>query len=354
MMEVSNDDKKPKHAKKLKAIIWVFVIAASFLSVAAAYKDVAESDLNASDTTLRKKVETYKKFKAHYEDKDFQLYSYPMRRVEHINGKSTTSSFDIYRITYGVIADNIKEYGKSRKQIAQNPTNSRMSGTPICQSGLYLEDYTRSGMYPDITCLEVAEHSYPIALILNTLSEEELKEVAIIYEFNDGDLDIQFYIDKGRNKGLVEKLYNKLHRADEKNDEKRQEVKMEPIIPTRNQRLTAAYIDEDKDGEQDFVLIPYCINGSFFDENPANDAIQIALKYKLVTRKDLAGKTIKEKKDLEKRMGLWIWDKPSEILTSFSENPGPDIVFYDLGKMVNSEIVDSEPDGKFDKYEFLY
>jgi hypothetical protein len=353
MMEVSNDDQKPKHVNKLKAIIWVFVIAASFLSVAAAYKDVAESDLNASNTTLRKKIETYKKFKAHYEDKDFHLDSDPMRRVEHINGKSTTSSFDIYRITYGVIADNIKEYGKSRKQIVQNPTNSRMSGTPTCQIGLYLEDYTRSGMYPDITCLEEAEHSYPISLIINTLSEEELKEVAIIYEFNDGDLDIQFSIDKGRNKGLIEKLYNKLHRADEKNDEKRQEAKMEPIIPTRNQRLTAAYIDEDKDGEADFVLIPYCINGSFFDDDPGNNSIQVALKYKLVTRKNLKGITPIKRNALEKRMGLVMWDKPIEILTSFSEQPGPDIAFYDLGKVVNSRIIDSEPDGKFDKYEFL-
>jgi hypothetical protein len=129
---------------------------------------------------------------------------------------------------------------------------------------------------------------------------------------------------------------------------------MEPIIPTTNQRITVSYIDTDKDGEPDFVLIPYCINGSYFDEDPGNNTIQVALKYKLVTHKDLKGKTRLERKALEKRIGLWMWDKPSEILASFCENPGPDIVFYDYGKVENSEIVDSTPDGKFDNYEFLY
>jgi len=57
---------------------------------------------------------------------------------------------------------------------------------------------------------------------------------------------------------------------------------------------------------------------------------------------------------LEKRLGLWMWDKPNEILTSFSENPGPDIAFSDIGKVMNNEIIDPTPDGNFDKYEFLY
>jgi len=49
-----------------------------------------------------------------------------------------------------------------------------------------------------------------------------------------------------------------------------------------------------------------------------------------------------------------MWDKPSEILASFSENPGPDIVFYDFGKVVDSVVIDERPDGKFDRYKFLY
>lgn len=352
-MQTANDNQQSKHVKILKAIVWIFIIATSYLSVAAAYRSGTETDLIPSETALRVQIEAYKRFKRNYEDKDFQLDSYPIQRVEHRNGKSKASTFEIYRITYGMIADNIKEYGGSRKQIVQNPTNSQINGIPHCMSSLYLEDYTGSGMYPDTTCLEEAEHSYPIALILDTLSAEELQEVSIIYEFNDGDLDIQFDLDTGRDKDLVENLYEKLHRVDEKNDEKKPAVIMEPIIPTRNQRLTPAYVDGDQDGEPEFVLVPYCIDGSFFDDDPGNDAVQVAFKYKLITKKDLAGKSFEERKMLEKRLGLWMWDKPSEILTNFSENPGPDIAFSDIGKLMNNEIIDPTPDGNFDKYEFL-
>jgi hypothetical protein len=115
-----------------------------------------------------------------------------------------------------------------------------------------------------------------------------------------------------------------------------------------------AIFDEDKDGESDYVLIPYCINGSFFDDDPDNNSIQIAYKYKLVTSKDLQGKTWHERLALEKRKGLWMWDKPNAILTSFNDHPGPDIVFYDLGTVLNSRVIDAERDGKFDKFEFLY
>jgi hypothetical protein len=353
-IQTTNDNQKSKHTKILKVIVWIFIIATSYLSVATAFRSGTETDLKPSETSLREKIEAYKQFKRDYEDKDFQLDSYPIRRVEHNNGKSKASTLEIYRITYGMVADNIKEYDKSRKQIVKNPTNSPKGKIPVCQTRLYLEDYTESGMHPDVMCLEDVEHSYPISLILNTLFKDELPEIAIIYEFNDGDLDIQFDLDKGRNKELVEKLYKKLHRADEKNDEKRQAVIMEPIIPTRNQRLTPTYVDEDKDGEPEFVLVPYCIDGSFFDDDPGNDSVQVAFKYKLVTKKDLAGKTFEERKKLEKRLGLWMWDKPSEILTSFSENPGPDIAFSDIGKVMNNEIIDPTPDGNFDKYEFLY
>jgi hypothetical protein len=354
MLQRFDDNRKSTPFNKLKSIAAVFALATAFFIVGAAHVAETKPNSTPSKISFREKVEQYKKFKEKYEDKDFQLTSYPVHRVEHGNGKSSTYAFNVYHITYGVIADNIKEFGKSRKQIVRNPTNSQRRETPVCQSRLFVEDYNESGIYPEVTCLEEAEHSNPISLIVNTLSKEELKDVAIIYEFTDGDLDIQFSLDKGRDKKLVERLYAKLKRADEKMDENRQAVKMEPIIPTKNQRITAAYMDEDKDGEPDFVLIPYCINGSFFNEDPGNNTIQVALKYKLVTGKDLAGKTRKERKVLENRIGLWMWDKPCEILTSFSENPGPDIVFYDFGKMVYSKIIDPKPDGKFDKYEFLY
>ena len=275
-----------------------------------------------------------------------------MRRIEHNHGNTKSISFNVYHITYGNTADNAKEYDKSRKQIVQNPTNPKAEKTPDCQRRRYVEDYTGNG--PFLTCLEDSAHAYPIALILETLTEDELKDIAVIYEFDDGDLDIHFSLDKGSDKKLVESLYYKLRRADEKTDKRRPAVEMEPIIPTRNQRLAPAFMDEDKDGESEFVLIPYCINGSFFDDDPGNNAIQIALKYRLVTSKDLQGCPLRQRRDLEKRMGLWRWDKPGEILTSFNDHPGPDIVFYDIGTVVNSRVIDVEPDDKFDKFEFLY
>jgi len=351
-MQITNNIRKSKHAKKLKAIVWVFIIAASYFSVAAAYRSGTDLELKPSDKAWHQKIEAYKKFKERYENKDFHLDSYPVRRVEHSHGKSKTSSFTIYRITYGIISDNIKEYDKSRKQIVQNPTHLQAGKAPDCQRRLYVENYTGCGQF--LTCLEDTEHSFPIRLILDTLTEDEIENIAIIYEFDDGDLDIQFSLDKGSDKNFVETLCRKLQRADKQNDAKRKEVSMAPILPTRNQRVTSSFIDEDKDGELDFALIPYCINGSFFDDDPDNNTIQIALKYKLVTHKDLRGKTLHEQIALEKRMGLWMWDKPGEILVSFNDNPGPDIVFYDLGTVVDNRIIDAKPDGEFDKFKFLY
>jgi hypothetical protein len=230
--------------------------------------------------------------------------------------------------------------------------NLRTGKALDCQLQLYVEDYTGDGPY--LACIEDTELPYPISVILDTLSEDELKNVAIIYEFNDGDLDVQFSMDEGRDRLFVESLYLKLKYADEQNDKQKQEVSMAPIMPTRNQRISSSFVDEDDDGELDYALVPYCINGSYFDDDPDNNAIQIALKYKLVTRKDLQGKSSHERRALEKRIGLWRWENPSEILTSFTENPGPDIVFYDIGKVVDSIVIDTRPDGKFDTYKFLY
>lgn len=351
-MQIGNSEQKSKHAKIVKAIVWIFIVAGSYLSVAAAYRSGMDSDLEPSDIGLREKIEAYKKFKARYEDKDFQLDSYSVRRVQHKDGESNIALFHIYHITYGNIADNVNEYDKSRKQIVQNPTNPLAEKVPACQGRRFVEDYTGNG--PFLTCLEDTLPSYPIALILNALTEEELKDIAVIYEFDDGDLDIQFSLAKGSDKKFVESLYRKLQRADEKTDNRRQAVEMAPIIPTRNQRLAPAFLDQDKDGESEFVLIPYCIDGSFFDDDPGNNSIQVALKYKLVTSKDLRGRASFDRLELQERMGLWMWDKPSEILTSFNDHPGPDIAFYDLGTVVNNRIMDPKPDGKFDKFEFLY
>ena len=129
---------------------------------------------------------------------------------------------------------------------------------------------------------------------------------------------------------------------------------MEPIMPARNQRLSPAFFDEDKDGESDYVLIPYCINGSYYDDDPGNNTIQVALKYKLVTARDLQGKTPRERLALEKRMGLWMWAKPVEILISFDDHPGPDIVFNDRGIVIDGWVIDPAPDGEFDHFEFLF
>ncbi len=352
MAKLTCGGKKLTSYRNSRSIICAFFIVSAFISIATAYRSGPESDLIPPGADLKEKIEAYKKFKAHYEDKDFALESYPIRRVEHANGKSNIYSFSIYRITYGIIADNIKEYDKSRRQIVHHPTTLRTGKVPDCQSQLYVEDYTGDGQY--LACLEDIEPSYPISVIMDTLSDDEMKNVAIIYEFNDGDLDIQFSMDEGRDKYLVESLYLKLKHADEQNDKQKQEVSMAPILPTRNQRISPSLVDEDDDGELDYALVPYCINGSYFDDDPDNNAIQIALKYKLVTRKDLQGKSSHERQVLEKRMGLWRWENPSEILTNFTEHPGPDIAFYDLGTLVDSQIIDPEPDGKFDKYEFLY
>jgi hypothetical protein len=349
-----NKRRQQKTYKRSKTIFIFTTIAATLFIAGAVHTVETPLDKKPYQITLREKIETYKKFKEKYEDKDFQLNSYLVNRTEHINEELKSFSFNSYHITYGIIADNIKEYGKSRKQIVQNPTFLKAGMAPDCQSGRYVEDYSESRLHPEISCTESAKHSFPVSLVLKTLSEEELNDVAVIYEFNDGDLDIQFAIDKGRDKELVERLSAKLKQADEKIDEKRRAVKMEPIIPTANQRVSVSYLDENKDGELDFVLIPYCINGSYFDDDPGNNSVQVALKYKLVTRLDLAGKSQEESDTLAKRIGLWKWDRPSEILTSFTDHPGPDIVFYDIGKVVNSKIVDPKPDGNFDRYKFLY
>lgn len=353
-MPSGNDNRQLKNCRKSKIIIIATVIAVILVFTAAVHTGETPRDKSPHLDILREKIETYKKFKEKYEDKDFELNGYRVSRTRLTDGEVESLYFSVYHITYGIIADNLKDYGRRRKQIVASPTRAPTDRTPACQSGRYLEDYSESGLHPEITCTDNIKHSYAVSLVFETLSEEERESIAVIYEFNDGDLDIQFALEKGRDKDLVSRLFAKLKRADEKNDEKRLAAKMEPIMPTENQRVSMTYLDEDEDGEPDFVLIPYCIDGSYFDDDPANNSIQVALKYKLVTRQDLAGRAPEERTALAKRIGLWMWDKPSEILTSFTDHPGPDIVFYDAGKVVNSRIIDPQPDGNFERYKFLY
>jgi len=316
--------------------------------------EFSHSDYLVKEYARQEKIEAYKKFKAKHEDKDFRMQGTPVTRTENDNGAARTYSFEVYNIVYGITEDNFREYNPYSKQIVHNPRDRERGSSRGCQTGLYVEEYGESGNIPQVTCAGEAQHSYAISLILNTFSKHELDSVVTIYEFKDGDVDIRFSFDKGRDRPFIEGLYKKLRNADEYIDALRPEAKMQPVVPTENQRITAIFLDEDKNGEPESVFLPYCIDGSFFDQNPHNDSFQVGLKYRLVTRQDLIGKTKAERKALEERLGLWMYDKPSEILASFSENPGPDIVFYDIGKVVDSVVVDTRPDGKFDRYEFLY
>ena len=330
-------------------------VPASLATPGSARAAADHPDNREKKSSLNEKIEKYKKFKEKYEDKDFRLIGTPVKRTEISNGDAKTYYFNVYHIAYGITEDNFREYNAYSKQIVRTPTDPSPQGyAPVCQSGFYVQESRENETIPEATCLEEAKNAYPISLILKTFSKEEMENVVLIYQFEDGDVDIRFSFDQGRDKKFVETLFKKLTDADEIQDAQRPAVGMQPLIPTENQKLTAVFLDEDKDGEPESVFLPYCLNGSYFDQDPDNNSFQVGFKYKLVTQKDLVGKSPAEKKALEERMGRWMWDKPSEILASFSENPGPDIVFYDIGKVVDSVVVEAEPDGEFDRYEFLY
>jgi hypothetical protein len=335
-------------------LVLVLVLAGRFFMADQAYTAISSPESLPDDSALQAKIDQYKQFKSKHEDKDFRLKGTPVRRTELGGDGPRSYSFTVYHIAYGITEDNFREYNPYSKQIIRSPIYPGQASSTVCRSGFFVEQHKESAAMPEVACLDEMEKSYPVALILDTFSEEEKEHVVTIYEFEDGDIDIRFSFDKGSDKKFVESVFKKLKNADELNDARRPEAEMLPIIPTDNQRVTAVFLDEDKDGEPESVFLPYCINGSFFDQDPHNNSFQVGLKYKLVTKKDLAGKTDAERNALVKRLGLWKWDKPSEILASFSENPGPDIVFFDMGKVVNSVVVDERPDGKFDRYEFLY
>jgi hypothetical protein len=343
---------KGLNSTKFIVLVWVILSHALFISDAPGL--INRSNATNREASFQKKIEDYKKFKEQYEDKDFELNSQFVTRTRQTNGTSRILRFAVYNIEYGLLQDSRKGYNRNRTRIVRTPTRVESSKVPVCEKSFYVETYDETGLQSEIGCFEVNAYSHPISLIFNVLSEKELKDIVLINEFNDGDVDIQFTFEKATDGEFVKKILGKLKEADERNDQKAPQTKMDPIIPSEHQRISIAYIDDEDDGEPDFVLLPYCINGSYFDQDPYNNAVQVGLKYKLITNADLAGKSSADRRLLKKRLGLWMWDKPTEILISFCENPGPDIVFYDLGKVVNGIIVDPKPDGEFDKYEFLY
>lgn len=340
--------------KAAAVAVFTIIAAGTVFIVGQAHTAINRPESDAREFTLEEKIEKYKEFKKTQENKDFRLKGTSVNRTEQRNGNTRSYSFNVYHIVYGITEDNFREYNEYSKQIVRTPIHPGQDYPPVCQSGLYIEERKEIKTIPEVTCLTEAKNAYPISLILKTFSKKEMESIVLIYQFRDGDVDIRFSFEKGRDKKFVGALFKKLKDADERIDAQKPEALMQPIIPTENQRVTSVFIDEDKDGEPESVFLPYCINGSYFDQDPDNNSFQVGLKYKLVTRKDLAGKTQAEKKALQDRLGLWMWDKPNEILASFSESPGPDVVFYDIGKVVDSVVVDARPDGKFDNFEFLF
>lgn len=323
----------------LKILNWILTTGFALAMLSQPINTVHAATTKAISTkteALQKRIEEYKKFKRKCEDKDFQLKIYHVKRIDY-DGK--TKHFDHYHIAYGIIKDDaVYEYRKSTLYV-QTPKGWRVKKDD-----------------KPLTRLETLENlPYPIALVFKTLQKEDLEKIIGIYEFNDGAIDIRIASDKENEKKFVERLCQKLQEVDEKNDKKKPETEMEPVLPAKSQRMIAPplFIDQDGNEEPDHVLIFYCMDGSYFDKDPHNNRPQVALKYRLVTKQDLHNKSKEEGKELEKRLGSWLWDKPSEVLIDFDETKGPDIIFYDIGKVADGKIIDEKPDGVFDKHAFI-
>ncbi len=353
---------------KMTRGIWIFwylltvmVIAMFFVTTADFFMPrddgvlAVGSQASESSDGLHDKIEAYKRFKELHEDKDFRLNTRPVRRTSYSRGRLETVSFNVYSLSYGTVEDKLKDYNKNARRIVHSPTDAQTVGDLVCEDGLYLEQYDQTGMHPETTCLKNADqYSYPIKLIFDTLDDSEIRSIVLINEFPAGDVDIQFIPEKEDDLDYINDVWGKLSQADERNDETSAPTRMEPIMPDENQRVSVSFIDLEKDDEPEYVLLSYCIDGSYFDEDPTNNAVQVGLKYKLITRRDIEGKYAFQKSGLEARLGLWMWKKPVEILISFADHPGPDIVFNDLGIVIDGWVVDPEPDGEFDHFEFLF
>lgn len=342
-------------------ILTVPVIVVSFVTTAVFFLPWDVGVLAAGHQTaergngLHEKIEAYKRFKEQYEDKDFRLNTWPVRRTSYHLGRFETVLNNVYTLSYGTVEDKLKDYNKNARRIVHSPTDAQTVADLVCEDGLYLEQYDQTGMHPETSCLNDADHySYPIKLIFDTLDESQIRSIILINEFPTGDVDIQFIPEKEGDLGYINNVWGKLAQADERNDQTFAPTRMEPIVPDENQRVSISYIDLEDDDEPEYVLLSYCIDGSYFDADPTNNAVQVGLKYKLITRRDLEGKNAFQKSGLEARLGLWMWKKPVEILISFADHPGPDIVFNDLGIVIDDWVIDPEPDGEFDHFEFLF
>ncbi|RJQ80940.1 MAG: hypothetical protein C4519_09375 [Desulfobacteraceae bacterium] len=345
---------QPPRQQPIRMILMTLAVLAASLGAGHARLMADEPDAALCDTSRQQKIETYLEFKSRCEDRDFVLKKWPVTRTIHNNGQTEASSFEIYSIAFGAIEDNLREYNRNATRIVRTPTNAPGPAQLRCSRELYLERYDETGLYPAVACLDEAGLSYPVALIFQTLSAQECQSIVMINEFGDGDVDIQFFPEHAGDPAFVERVWAKLAAADEHNDRQKPPARMEPIIPSERLRVSIVHIDRDGAGEAEFVLLPYSIDGSFFDQDPHNNAVHVALKYKLITRQDLEGKRAIQRAALEQRLGLWMWNKPVEVLVDFAGHPGPDIAFYDQGIVINGWIIDPKPDGEFDRYEFLY
>ena len=129
MTPYSKAQRKQKFHTFAKIPLIFIAITATLVVAAAVHTIEMPADKKANQGTLSQKIETYKKFKEKYEDKDFELSSYPVSRSRHVRGEIKSHSFDVYHITYGIVADNIKEYDKRRNRLFR----TRPSGNPGCR-----------------------------------------------------------------------------------------------------------------------------------------------------------------------------------------------------------------------------
>lgn len=339
----------------MAVIAVLLVIAGGTYSPRSCWALAAGPQADARSEDLTRKVEAYKRFKARYEDKDFHIETWPLKRTSYQHGRVETSGHDEYTLSYGSVRDKIKKYNKNVRRIVHSPSDAQAVKNLACGDGLYVERYDPTGMLPVTSCLsEATDLSYSLKLVFATLTPAEQEGIVLINEFPEGDLDIQFTPDKAADRNFVTTVWQKLAVADEKHDQTLPPTAMQPIMPAAYQLVAISFIDLQNDDEPEFVQLSYCIDGSYFDEDPSNNAVQVGLKYKLITRSDLADKEASQKAALEKRLGLWMWDKPVEILISFADHPGPDIVFNDCGVETNGRVSDPAPDGTFDNFRFLF
>ena len=178
-------------------MVFAFVLAGRFFMTDQAHTAVSYPEPLTADSALQAKIEQYKIFKSKHEDKDFRLKGTPVNRTEQGSDKPRSYSFMVYHIAYGITEDNFREYNPYSKQIIRSPLYPGQAASTVCRSGFFVEQRKESGAMPEVACLDEMEKSYPVALILDTFSNEEKEHVVTIYEFEDGDIDIRFSFDIG-------------------------------------------------------------------------------------------------------------------------------------------------------------